>query len=118
MKSKYFKRKEFACKCGCGFQAVDVELLDILELVREFFNEPVIINSACRCEKHNAEVGGTKDSQHVKGMACDIVVKNISAEKVHKALETLFPDSLGLGKYNNFTHIDVREGKARWQADS
>ena len=28
--SQYFKRSEFACKCGCGFNVVDTELLDVL----------------------------------------------------------------------------------------
>ena len=61
--SKYFKRAEFACKCGCGMDTVDYELVNILDKVREHFGTPVVINSACRCEAHNASVGGAANSK-------------------------------------------------------
>jgi len=82
MKSKYFKREEFACSCGCGFSSVDVELLEVLEDVREHFDSPVTINSACRCETHNKTVGGSNNSMHTKGMAVDIVVSDVTPERV------------------------------------
>ena len=50
--SDNFSRSEFACKCGCGFNSVDVALLDALEQVREKFG-PVSITSGNRCPKHN-----------------------------------------------------------------
>ena len=70
----HFKRSEFACKCGCGFDTVDTEIMPIIEYVRMHFDKPVVINSACRCEKHNAAVGGSKNSQHLRGRAVDIRV--------------------------------------------
>ena len=48
--NKYFHRSEFACKCGCGFDTVDTELLKVLTRLRVRFNKPVKITSACRCE--------------------------------------------------------------------
>ena len=33
--SKNFSRSEFACKCGCGFDAVDVDLLAGLQALRD-----------------------------------------------------------------------------------
>ena len=63
--SKHFNRAEFACKDGCGFDTVDAELLAKLEEIREHFDQPVIINSACRCHDHNAVIGGTENSQHL-----------------------------------------------------
>ena len=112
--SKYFKRKEFACKCGCGFDTVDVDLLRVLEDVREWFNSPVSINSACRCTTHNKKVGGRESSQHLKGRASDIVVKGITPEEVYEYIDSKYIDTLGLGSYNTFTHIDSRSYKARW----
>ena len=70
--SKHFSREEFECGCGCGFAAVDVELLDILEKVRSKFNAPVTITSACRCAEHNSAIGGSYGSKHKKGIAADI----------------------------------------------
>ncbi|MGL6099721.1 MAG: D-Ala-D-Ala carboxypeptidase family metallohydrolase [Fusobacteriaceae bacterium] len=113
--NKYFKRKEFACKCGCGFDAVDVELLELLTIVRELFGKPVTITSACRCESHNAKVGGAKSSQHKLGKAADIQVKDMTAQEVQKALDDAFPkDKYGLGYGKTFTHLDVREKAARF----
>lgn len=112
--SHHFKRSEFACKCGCGFDVVDHELLNVLELIRRRFDSPVIITSGCRCESHNKESGGKLDSQHLIGKAADIVVKNISPVKIVKFLESEFPARYGIGLYNGWVHIDVRANKARW----
>ena len=73
--NKYFKRSEFACKCGCGFAPVDNELLEVLSIVRVRFKSPVTINSACRCEAHNESVGGADGSKHKLGIAADIDIK-------------------------------------------
>ena len=112
--SKNFNRSEFACKCGCGFDAVDKELVCVLELVRKNFNAPVIINSACRCLEHNRGVGSKDTSQHVKAKAADIVVKGVRPQRVYHYLENIFSNKYGLGNYETFTHVDVRSKKARW----
>lgn len=114
MINKYFSRDEFTCKCGCGFNTVDFELVQVLTTVREHFDRPVIINSSCRCEIHNTMVGGGKKSQHLLGRAADIVVKGVDPIEVHSFLNGHAPESYGLGKYNSFTHIDTRSTKARW----
>lgn len=113
--SKNFNRKEFACKCGCGFATVDVSLLNVLEVVRERFNSSVTINSACRCAEHNKAIGGSYRSKHKQGIAADIVVKGVDPSEVYIFLDEYSPNSYGVGKYDTFTHIDVRYCKARWQ---
>lgn len=113
--SAHFQRSEFKCKCGCGFDAVDVELLDVLEYLREHFNRPVVINSACRCQTHNRIVKGAPDSQHVKGKAADIRVQGIEPADVAEYLHQKYPDKYGIGCYPSFTHIDVRTNRARWK---
>ena len=112
--NKYFKRKEFACKCGCGTSTVDAELLQVITDVREHFGRPVVINSGHRCAKHNAKVGGAKASVHMTGKAADIKVSDASPSVVAGYLEQKHPDRYGIGRYPNFTHIDVRDGKSRW----
>lgn len=115
MISKHFKRSEFECSCGCGFASVDVELLDLLEVIRGKFNQPITINSACRCESHNANVGGAKASYHLKGLAADIVVKDVSPEDVYNFVCTYQPNKYGFILYRekNFVHVDVRSNKYR-----
>jgi len=109
-----FSRKEFACSCGCGFDTIDYELLEVLEDVRAYFDSPVYINSGCRCISHNHKVGGSTHSQHLYGKASDIVVKDIDADVVADYLESKYQSIYGIGRYNGRTHIDVRSGKARW----
>ena len=66
--SKHFKREEFACKCGCGFDVVDVELLEVLEELRELCGQPITINSACRCKNHNQSVFETVRARRDKAL--------------------------------------------------
>jgi uncharacterized protein YcbK (DUF882 family) len=111
--SACFDREEFACSCGCGFDTVDAELLVILDKVRFHFDRPVMINSGCRCPSHNGAVGGAVRSQHVLGRAADIVVMDIDPDAVATYLDSI--NAPGIGRYNNFTHVDSRSSRgARW----
>ncbi len=112
--SEHFKREEFACKCGCGFATVDIDLILVLESVRKHFDKPVKINSACRCAEHNSAVGGSYGSKHKQGIAADIVVSQTNPMLVYQFLDKHMPNKGGLGMYDTFTHVDVREKKARW----
>ena len=110
-----FNRSEFKCKCGCGFSTVDIDLVMTLEVVRDHFKQPIVINSACRCPEHNKAIGGAYGSKHKQGIAADIVVKNTKPADVYTFLDNHMPTRYGLGLYDNFTHIDVRQVKARWK---
>lgn len=111
---QHFKRSEFSCKCGCGFQTVDYELADVLDDVRDNFG-PVTINCGCRCKEHNAKVGGEDKSKHMEGLAADIRVQGIDPSQVYDYLAMKYNDRYGIGKYSTFTHIDTRQnGPARW----
>ena len=112
MISRYFDRSEFACKCGCGQDTVDVVLLEALEAIREHFGEPVRVTSGNRCERHNTRVGGSEHSQHKKGRAADILVSGVSPAEVADYAESL---GMSVGRYDSFTHVDSRSGNpARW----
>lgn len=112
--SPNFNRKEFACHCGCGFAAVDVKLLKILENIREHFGAPVVVSSGCRCVEHNRKIGGAGDSMHTKGMAADIRVDDVSPLLVARYLENNYHNQLGIGIYDTWVHIDVRGYRVRW----
>ena len=110
--SENFTREEFACKCGCGFDDIDIRLVDLLQHVRDFFDVPVTITSGCRCEAHNEKSGGSFRSQHLYGKAADFVVRNVPPSVVYEFCDAMNPG--GLGSYETFTHMDVRDGRARW----
>lgn len=111
--SEHFSRSEFECPCGCGFDTVDVELLDLCEHVRILNgNIPLHVNSGCRCPKHNHEVGGTKHSQHKLGRAADLRVNN--PKEIYDQLCQIYEGRFGFGIYKNFIHVDSRSHASRW----
>ena len=117
--SKNFVRKEFACKCGCKLGMndgdINLELVRVVQDVRDHFGKPVVINSGLRCAFHNSRVGGAPKSQHLLGTAADIRIAGINPKDVYDYLDKKYPDKYGIGRYPSFTHIDVREKKARWR---
>ena len=56
MESKYFSRSEFACRCGCGFDTVDAELLQILEKLRKHFWQSVSEGPSLRSVSHGTRI--------------------------------------------------------------
>lgn len=116
--SENFDSIEFQCKC-CGKLSelgVNPHLIELLQAIREKLGKSISITSGYRCEKHNEGVGGAKHSQHCLGTAADIQVAGMAAHEVHEYLASHFGVRCkGLGKYPNWTHVDVRSGEsARW----
>lgn len=117
--SANLKSNEFACKgtgC-CNTVLIDETLVNYVQKIREHFNAPVTINSGYRCKTHNKAVGGVSNSNHTKGTAADIVVKDVAPSEVAKYAESI--GVLGIGLYETakdgyFTHIDTRTKKSFW----
>lgn len=98
------------------------ELAVQLEIIRAHFNVPVTINSGYRNLEYNRNIGSKDTSQHVKGTAADIVVEGVSPTDVADAIEFLIMGGMlkegGVGRYNSFTHYDIRGTRARWNYTS
>jgi len=62
--SNNFTRSELACPC-CGAYYMDPNMVDALQAIRDQVGEPIYVSSACRCKKHNKDVGGVSNSQHL-----------------------------------------------------
>jgi uncharacterized protein YcbK (DUF882 family) len=113
--SLHFHRREFACKCGCGFDGISPALVKVLEKIRAELGAPIHVVSGCRCAKRNAAVGGVKHSQHVLGTASDITADGKPPKQVHAVAARVLGNTGGLGLYPTFVHVDVRQnGPARW----
>lgn len=98
---KNFTYNEIKCKCGGKYcngypTGFSYELLSQLQNIRTHFGKPVIITSALRCERHNSNVGGVKNSKHTQGKAVDFYVKGVSYATL-KAYVNKLP-------YNNYTY--------------
>ena len=112
--SANFKVKEFACSDGTDPIFIAPELVEILQKIRTHFGKAVTINSGYRTVSKNKACGGATYSQHLYGTAADITVKGVAPKTVAAYAETLMPKKGGIGIYGTFTHIDVREVRARW----
>ena len=83
-------------------------LCDVLEQVRNVVGRPVVITSGYRSPEVNAAVGGAKNSQHVHGLAADIVVPGMTPLQVCQAIQKacIQFDQL-IHEYEAWTHISV-----------
>ncbi|WMU93390.1 hypothetical protein EMOOHJMP_00197 [Microcystis phage MaAM05] len=86
-------------------------LANRLQVIRDLLGKPIIINSGYRSKAHNLAVGGASHSQHLNGMAADIVVSGMPAKAVQEFLRHW---SGGMGCYQHYTHLDIRPTPVRW----
>ena len=117
-----FNLSEFKCHDGTDvpeqlLQNV-MELAKNLQVLRNHFGKPIHINSAYRTVDYNKKIGGATKSQHLIGKAADIRINGIAPKEVADAIEQLISEGKmkqgGLGRYNSFTHYDIRGVRSRW----
>lgn len=102
-----FSPQELACK-GTGQVLLNFRALDMLQRLRNELGRPLIITSAYRSPEHNAAVGGASRSNHMQGIAFDVVMANQNPEAFERA--AVKAGFRGIGHYpaSNFMHIDAR----------
>lgn len=110
--SANFKVREFACKDGTDKIVIDEKLVDLLQKIRNHFAKPIKINSGYRTKSHNKKVGGSTNSYHLTGQACDIVVQDVNPILVALYCEKI--GAGGIGVYKTFVHVDTRKKEYRW----
>lgn len=126
MLTKNFKKSEFDSRDGSKMPSSVLvkikELAKNLQVLRDYFNLPVSINSGYRSPKHNKAVGGVANSRHVKGEAADITVDGKTPKQVAEAIMKLQKEGKmkkgGVGLYNTFVHYDIRGYDAKWDYSS
>ena len=118
--TKNFSLDEFQCKCGCDMPRSVMEnifkLSDQLQILRDIYGA-IDVNSAYRCKSHNESIGSKSTSQHILGKAADITAglkPGELADVIEEDIDNNVVKFGGLGRYNTFTHVDVRDSKARW----
>ena len=111
-----FRVWEFASPCGADRVLICSNLVKLLQEIRDHFGVPVTITSGFRMEEHNRRVGGAVNSQHLRGTAADIVVRDVPPMQVAQFAEHLGAGAIGL--YAGSVHVDTRAGRVRWDQRS
>lgn len=117
--SKNFAKVEFACNLT-GLLPPDptmppAALFEALEDIRSHFGDRIItINSGYRSPEWNKKVDGAYNSRHLTGDACDFTVRDVDPYDVYRYAHELIGNRGGVGRYDSFTHIDLRGHRARW----
>jgi len=104
---KWFKLSEFDSPDleGSG-EMMDEVLIKTLDLARDIYGSPMIINSGFRTIEHNKKVGGSKNSSHLLGLAVDIRCTN--SHQRFLMLEALMDAGFTrIGIADTFIHVDV-----------
>lgn len=118
---EFFVREEFRCQCGgkyCNGFPVEPEekLVRALDAIRRRLGVPVTIvdggGSGVRCARHNADVGGVANSEHLYGRAADLH-SALPPWQMKQAAEAVMGSTGGIGLYPWGIHVDT--GKySRW----
>lgn len=115
----HFEFSEFYSKDGSGFSGGKVGSTTVKENVRRLMyklealrkksgNVGVTINSGFRSISHNTNVGGASNSQHMYGIAADIVVSGKTPEQVRSIAATCGFSGLITYTADRFNHVDSR----------
>lgn len=135
--TKNLSRSEFECTCGCGFDTVDYELVDMIQRAVDHFEivynskVSVVITGPNRCMKSNERVQKevnpnyvpySSKSTHMEAKAADIKMyyyvdgkkEAIPPKMMYTYFDEEYAGSKGVGLYSNRVHVDSRSNKARW----
>lgn len=112
--TKNFSRSEFACPCECGLDNISMTLVNRLQAIRDIIGQPIRINSGVRCVKHNAEIGGVMESEHVPLDGRDgegVDIKCEASTERHILLGHCHEKFSRVGIGKTFIHVGVRATK-------
>lgn len=90
------------------------KLARLMNIVREHYGKPLIVDSGYRSPKYNAGVSGAKNSAHMRCNAVDFQIAGVSKHALASYLRSI-PGVGGVGLYCNSdpVHMDV-ERRRDW----
>ena len=86
--------------------AINPAVVHRLQVVRDIVKFPILICSGFRCLKHNTEVSGAKNSEHLHGNAIDWRIEDYAMSYVAQTLDN-WSGGFHFYQPENFIHIDV-----------
>lgn len=127
--TRNFNIKEFVCKANNEVLINEevIQHIQRLQKFRDWYNRTMKVNSGYRTPAYNKKVGGSPNSQHLKGTAADIALPD-DFQSYNKSRQSEFLENIkkkwedlcqadkvkgGVGWYNTFVHLDSRSGNGK-----
>lgn len=127
--SKHFTVEEFDCHDGTRvspreYNGLEYLCRQFLEPLRKKYGR-VTINSGFRTASYNRQIGGASNSFHIytihdgNDQAADVRCAKGNSRQWHAFMNSIRNRKRngkgGLGLYNSFVHVDIRDYKADWR---
>ena len=118
MHSNYAKANRMSNVANAQERRNLLELAQLLQVIRDWYGEPMTLNSGFRSEKVNEAVGGVANSAHRHGFAVDVVFSSVAkdassqlafARKIGTYLRSQGIKFDQIISYGTFIHVGVRK---------
>jgi zinc D-Ala-D-Ala carboxypeptidase len=81
----------------------------VLQPLRNSLGQPIIITSGYRCRRLNQALGGSTNSQHIKGEAADLIVSKMTVEELYQHIKkSPLPYDQLIQEFGRWIHISFR----------
>lgn len=101
-------------------------IIEILDPARELLGKPIVVTSGYRCMELNSKIGGSVNSQHLKGEAADLqcynnkylfdlIRENLVFDQIILETKDLYDRNGNKTGVKEWVHISYRKGKNRKQ---
>lgn len=110
----HFEPYETQCRCGCGRNDVDHNVMLLMDKFREGIGRPVYFHSVCRCIIHNRNEGSEDTSSHTISPVTAVDIEAKTKRDRFKTLEFLIKEGFTrIGIARTFIHADLDENKTQ-----
>lgn len=81
-------------------------IVNVLQPLRNYIGNPIIITSGYRSPLLNQKIGGVDTSQHCKGQAADFIIKGMSIPSIIEAIKSSGIEyDQCIDEYSQWVHI-------------
>ena len=108
--SKYFKRCDLECPCGCNKTIVNSNFLDMLDNARKIAGIPFLVVNGFICENIVSRKCCIDNEAHNKGLAIDIFFKNQDMhDKITSSLKKVGFKCVKINQKKGIIHVAYLE---------
>lgn len=88
--------------------------VNVLDPLEDLIKTPVFVSSGFRCLRLNTAVGGSKNSQHMRGEAADTSAKGYTVEQLYQLIKNSnLPYDQLIQEFNRWVHVSYSERNRR-----